>query len=330
MALGDNNELLDNRTPVIFRGIKEETLAFNRSQSLEDTLQELRDAGASVSRAEVLTKEDSLQKEIEKNQEEIRTVLDRTEAAKKATGTVTVVTSSIVVIPKGTSFFTVGGKEFVSTKAVETTDTGLNFRVSRASIPVESVSGGSEYNVPPNTIRRSDNSIIDSVTNTEATSGGEDEVPLSDTENRIIDSSVEDIQESREALGNVQDDIGELNELGRFTEGEFTVTLLYDQPNVSVSTTNRFVEHETIDGPVIRQKIGRGQKTISLEGVCTTPEATLLDNFINEDQIFVKSHRYEGEVTIESVSTNPLEDGGAINLEGNFTHEFGLELIEIE
>jgi hypothetical protein len=110
----------------------------------------------------------------------------------------------------------------------------------------------------------------------------------------------------------------------------FTIKFLYDQPNVSVSTTNRFVEHETVDGPVIRQKVGPGKKNITIEGVCTTAEAVLLDNFVNEKEIYVESHRYEGEVSIQGASSSPLEDGGAMNLDGKFTHDFSLELTEIE
>jgi len=111
---------------------------------------------------------------------------------------------------------------------------------------------------------------------------------------------------------------------------DYTITFVYDQPNVSVSTTNRFVEHETVDGPIIRQKVGRGKKNITIEGVCTTAEAILLDNFVNEDEIYVDSHRYEGDVSIQGISTSPLEDGGAMNLDGKYTHDFGLELTEIE
>lgn len=324
MGLNDDNAFFDNRTPVVFRGIKEETLALNQGQSLQDTIERLKDAGADVSRSEIAQQEESLNKTIEKNQERVDRI-SSVSTAEKANGYVNVISTSTTTIPKGTTFSTNDGKKFISTEEVEINDTNLPFTVR-----IEAKRGGADYNVAPNTIRNSSFSGLRSVTNVEATSGGKDDTALRAVDERNLESSREKIEEAQQGLSNIESDISELNDVGILGEGEYTVKFIYDQPNVSVGTTNRFVEHETVDGPVIRQKVGRGKKSITLEGVCTTPEATLLDNFVNEDMIYVKSHRYEGNVSIEGISTSPLSDGGAMNLDGKFTHDFTLELIEIE
>lgn len=111
--------------------------------------------------------------------------------------------------------------------------------------------------------------------------------------------------------------------------GAFSITLKYDQPDIDVSTSARFVEHQTIDGPVIRQRLGRGLVEIDIAGVCTTPEANVIDSLTQEDVITLLSDRFEGLVQVSSTSTNPFESGGAIDLDGEFTHEFSMALVEV-
>lgn len=113
-------------------------------------------------------------------------------------------------------------------------------------------------------------------------------------------------------------------------QGPNSIALTYGQPNVSVSTQNRFAEFETIGGPIIRQKLGEGRTEINIDGVCTTLEASLIDALKVERTVRIISNRFEGNVDVASASTDPLEDGGAMNLDGNFTHSFGLSLVEVE
>jgi len=116
-----------------------------------------------------------------------------------------------------------------------------------------------------------------------------------------------------------------------FTDnGGLIFQLKYDQPNVSVNSSARFTEHATIDGPIVRQRIGPGLVEISIEGVCTAMEALLLDNLRYEATIEIISSRYSGVCQVAATSTSPLEDGGAIDLDGQFTHTFGIELVEVE
>jgi hypothetical protein len=118
--------------------------------------------------------------------------------------------------------------------------------------------------------------------------------------------------------------------VGPSVEEQVAIELTYNQPDVSVSTSARFVEHETIGGPVVRQKIGEGEVEVDIEGVCTTAEAVIIDNFRFESTVDISSERYSGRCQVASINTNPFSEGGAINLEGDFTHNFGISLVEVQ
>lgn len=104
----------------------------------------------------------------------------------------------------------------------------------------------------------------------------------------------------------------------------------YNQPNVSVSTSARYVEHEVIGDTVVRQKIGESPDEISIEGICTEGEVGLIDDLIYEEEVTVVSNRWEGVAQVTSTSTNPLDDGGAIDPDGQWTHTFTIELVGIQ
>jgi hypothetical protein len=116
----------------------------------------------------------------------------------------------------------------------------------------------------------------------------------------------------------------------RTSSARVAVELKYNQPDVSVSTSGRFVEHQTIGGPVVRQKVGEGIVEVDVDGVCTTAEAAIIDNLRFESNVDISSARYNGRCQVASLNTNPFAAGGAIDLDGNFTHNFGITLVEIE
>jgi hypothetical protein len=317
-----------DRDPVVIKGVKESTVAAKPGQELQTAISDLKSQGTEVSRAtETTLKKESLEKTIQKKRDAIEE-LDGSPAT-KATGKVQFVLSFPIILPDDTTFETEDGVTF------EVDDTGgfTSSELDRGpqTVPIKAVEAGAKGNVGPNQI--TDTSLTPvflrgSVTNVDATTGGTDdtESEFKRRRGRLVDS-IEGIQD---AVDDIDKDLEPLRELGVIEEGEFTVQLFYDQPNISVSTSNRFVEHETVDGPIVRQKLGRGKVTINVDGVCTTPEAALLDNLVNEDQVRLVSNRFSGNTSIQGISTSPLEDGGAVNLDGNFTHEFGLELVEIE
>lgn len=327
MGLDKNNNYIDDRTPVIFQGIKEKTIALKNSESVQDAIESLKAGGTEVSRSEKAESAETVNKALQSKKEEYEE--QKPKSGTKASGYVSIVASSIATINKGTEFVSDSGVSFVATEKViiSSTDAGVPIKIS-----IEAKETGKDGNVGINSIRKTTDDIpfIESITNTEPTSGGSDEKKLSNTEQASLETTRSLIKDYQRGLSDLESDISELRDKGILGEGEYTVKFIYDQPNVSVSTTNRFVEHETVDGPVIRQKVGTGKRNITLEGVCTTAEASLLDNFVNENQIYVKSNRYEGNVSIRGISTKPLEDGGAMNLDGQYTHDFALELTEIE
>lgn len=113
-------------------------------------------------------------------------------------------------------------------------------------------------------------------------------------------------------------------------KGRISIEMVYNQPNISVSSSGRFKEHQTIDGPVVRQKVGEGNVELEVEGVCTTEEAKVIDSLRFEGTVTILSNRYSGEVQVASTSTDPLEDGGAMNLDGQFTHSYGISCVQVE
>lgn len=109
-----------------------------------------------------------------------------------------------------------------------------------------------------------------------------------------------------------------------------TLQLKYDQPDISVDTSSRFQEHQAIGGPTIRQKTGVDPVEISIDGVCTTIEANAIDGLRHEQTITLVSNRIEQVCQVGSTSTSPLDSGGAIDMDGEFTHNFSISLVGVE
>jgi len=145
---------------------------------------------------------------------------------------------------------------------------------------------------------------------------------------RLANEGVYPQERADKRIKEIQANVEEAERLEQI--GAVTVGLVYEQPNISVSSSGRFSEHQTVDGPIVRQKIGQGNVEIDIEGVCTTPEAKLIDALRFEGIIAIASNRFTGEVQIASTNTSPLSDGGAMNLDGEFTHTYGLSLVGVE
>lgn len=106
----------------------------------------------------------------------------------------------------------------------------------------------------------------------------------------------------------------------------------YGNPNLSIDSSARFAVHEIIGGTTVRQKIGEDPLEISISGVCTEEVAGQIDALHYARSVKLISERLPNGVTCQvgSISTSPLEDGGAANLdEGEFLYEFGISLVEI-
>lgn len=108
----------------------------------------------------------------------------------------------------------------------------------------------------------------------------------------------------------------------------------YPAPNISVDTAGRFATHKIIGGSTVRQKIGEEPIEVSVEGVCEEPTARALDGLRDAEFGTIYSKRLVGgslTVHFASVSTSPLEDGGAAALsgDGEFLYSFDLACVEV-
>lgn len=77
----------------------------------------------------------------------------------------------------------------------------------------------------------------------------------------------------------------------------------YTDPAVNVTTEQRTVEHETIDGQVVTQTLGRKADQISIEGVVADYELEYIDSLVSEGVIEVRTDRWSGTVVVQSTNT---------------------------
>lgn len=109
------------------------------------------------------------------------------------------------------------------------------------------------------------------------------------------------------------------------------ISFKYDQPDISVDTSNRFIEHQPVGGVTVRQKVGEDPAEVNVNGVCTTEEANQIDQLRFEDVVMFTSHRVSSmQVQVASTSTEPFSEGGAVDRDGEFTHRFSIKLVEVE
>jgi len=108
----------------------------------------------------------------------------------------------------------------------------------------------------------------------------------------------------------------------------------YEQPDVSVDTSARYVDHDIIGGRTVRQRVGEDPTQITVEGICTKEEALRLDRLYQSDLVTFESFR-TGRITAQatSSSTNPIDSGGGVgypseNSELSVLYEFSITLVE--
>lgn len=107
----------------------------------------------------------------------------------------------------------------------------------------------------------------------------------------------------------------------------------YSNPSVGIDTGGNFVKHEIIGGTVVRQKTSDKPMQLSIKGVAKEDTARELELLRRADRVTLLSNRFaEDSVTVHvvSITTDPLEDGGAAQLEsGEFLYSFSLECVEL-
>lgn len=107
----------------------------------------------------------------------------------------------------------------------------------------------------------------------------------------------------------------------------------YGRPAISIDNKARFVTHEIIGGTTVRQKIGEEPREASISGVCIEETARELDTLRDAKRANIFCDRFPGgsmTVHIASVSTSPLDDGGAANItQGEIIYNWSMKAVEI-
>lgn len=105
----------------------------------------------------------------------------------------------------------------------------------------------------------------------------------------------------------------------------------YENPDITVDTSGRFVTHEIIGGITVRQKIGESPVEIGVRGVCNEQTAGKIDTLRNAKRANFISERISMTVHVASTSTQPLEQGGAADMDtGDMLYQYRLNLVGLE
>lgn len=106
------------------------------------------------------------------------------------------------------------------------------------------------------------------------------------------------------------------------------------QPDIAVDTSARFATHDIVGGVTVRQKIGEDPMNISLNGVCDEQTAVKIDKLRNARTANLISDRIQATVHVASTSTDPLEEGGAVDLDRpdnpRYLYSFTMNLVSVE
>lgn len=106
----------------------------------------------------------------------------------------------------------------------------------------------------------------------------------------------------------------------------------YGNPTISVDSSARFAVHDILGGTTVRQKIGEKPREITVQGVCTEPVVRKV-NQLNKAKLVSLNSDVIGDVVrcqVASTSTDPIEDGGAADMDGGeFLYDFSISLVEV-
>lgn len=118
-------------------------------------------------------------------------------------------------------------------------------------------------------------------------------------------------------------------------EASSEINFEYKAPAISSDTSGRFATHEILGGSTVRQKIGEAPMELEITGVCKESKARQLDTLRDAKFGTILSNRLPGkslDVHFASISTSPLEDGGAVaigDFDGEFLYTFDLSAVEV-
>lgn len=102
----------------------------------------------------------------------------------------------------------------------------------------------------------------------------------------------------------------------------------HDNPDISIDTAGRFAVHEIIGGDYVRQKIGEDPLNIQVSGVCDEPTAKRIDQLRKAKLGRLISDRIIARVQFASMSTSPMESGGAVDASsGDYLYSYDISMV---
>lgn len=112
------------------------------------------------------------------------------------------------------------------------------------------------------------------------------------------------------------------------------ITFEYPNPAIAIDSGGRFVKHEIIGGPVVRQKVGQEPKQYSIDGICKEDTANAIDELDSVRRgkiIHDRLPENSKAVQFGSASTEPISDGGGADMtDGELLYTFSINCVEAE
>ncbi len=161
-----------------------------------------------------------------------------------------------------------------------------------------------------------------------------------DSELRTLKKQIQSLKEKEEerdvdfsaAIAQVKQEIEDITGDYESTP-RASIAFTYSAPAISVDSSARFNTQKIIGGSTVRQKIGEDPLEIKINGVCKESVAIRLDTLRDAKSAILLSNRFSGgsvEVQFASVSTSPLDDGGAVAMTGDeFLYTYTISAVEI-
>jgi len=152
-------------------------------------------------------------------------------------------------------------------------------------------------------------------------SGVAGDSPTRNHKDNSIDNSNSTFQDNRPDV--------KFKHVGGDQDGQKVAGFKYKKPSISVKTQANFAEHDVFGDVTVRQKLGEKPDEISVEGICTAEEANDVDELVYHEVVELVSNRWSGVVHVASTSTNPISEGGGMDLDSDWIYSFTIECVEI-
>lgn len=104
----------------------------------------------------------------------------------------------------------------------------------------------------------------------------------------------------------------------------------YKQPDISLDSGTKFSTHDVIGGPTVRQKTGEEPREMTINGVCVEDTASKIHDLSRNNLFSVTSSTKSFDFAqLTSASTEPFDQGGAMDLDGAQLYTYTLNFVEV-